>query len=180
MTPRQRSAPKAVISDSLRISDFSLVDDIGSHPPEARRLIEGYLDNYSGVRGYMDATVAFAREHGYVATMFGRRRYIPDIKHSNFNLRKAAERIAYNTPIQGTAADIIKLAMVRVEERFAREGLKARLILQVHDELIAEAPEDEAERALSILREEMEGAAALSVPLPADGGVGRTWKEAKS
>ena len=181
VTPAQRSAAKAVnFGIVYGISDFSLADDIDSTRAYAKELIDAYLSTYSGVRDYMQATVEFAREKGYVSTMFGRRRYIPEIKHSNFNLRKAAERIAYNTPIQGTAADIIKLAMVNVSRRLKAEGLQTRLILQVHDELITEGPAAEAESALEILTSEMARAATLAVPLNADGSIGRSWKEAKA
>ena len=127
----------------------------------------------------MDETVAQGRENGYVTTLYGRRRMLPELSSSNFNVRSLGERMAMNTPIQGTAADIIKLAMVHVARRLAAEGLRARLILQVHDELIVECPVEEAERAAAILGEEMRGAAALSVPLTADVSQGQTWYDAK-
>ena len=120
-----------------------------------------------------------ARELGYVETMFGRRRYLPELKSSNFNLRAFGERVARNMPIQGAAADIIKIAMIRVSARLEREGLRAKMILQVHDELIVESPEEEAEQVKRILEEEMEGAVNLSVPMLAEAGAGRTWYEAK-
>jgi DNA polymerase-1 len=119
-----------------------------------------------------------AKRDGYVSTLFGRRRYLPELKSKNFNLRSFAERVALNMPIQGTAADIIKLAMIRVSRRFETEGLKARLILQVHDELIAQCPESEAERARQILEEEMENVVQLSVKLLAEAKIGKSWHEA--
>ena len=128
----------------------------------------------------MEAVVEQAKEQGYVETMFGRRRYLPELASSNFNMRAFGERVARNMPIQGTAADIIKIAMIRVEDRLRKEGMKSRLILQVHDELIVEAPEDEAEKAAAVLTEEMRSAAQLSVPLIADAGIGKSWFDAKA
>ena len=126
----------------------------------------------------MDRVIKEAKERGYVETLFGRRRPVPELKASNFNTRSFGERVARNMPIQGTAADIIKLAMVNVQRRFEGEGLEARLILQVHDELIAECPESEAERVAALLEEEMERAVTLSVPLIAEAHSGRSWAEA--
>ena len=120
-----------------------------------------------------------ARQDGYVSTLMGRRRWLPEIKSSNFNLRSFGERVALNMPIQGTAADLIKLAMIRVDDRLRREGLAARLILQVHDELIVECPDAEVERVKALLTEEMEGVSALSVPMKADSAAGQSWAEAK-
>ena len=128
----------------------------------------------------MKRVVEQAKEQGYVETMFGRRRYLPELASSNFNMRAFGERVARNMPIQGTAADIIKIAMIRVEDRLRKEGMKSRLILQVHDELIVEAPEDEAEKAAAVLTEEMRSAAQLSVPLIADAGIGKSWFDAKA
>jgi len=180
VTYQQRSRAKAVnFGIVYGISDFSLAEDIGASRKEARWIIDRYLDKYEGVKAYMHTIVEFARENGFVTTLWNRRRYLPDIKSSNFNLRSAAERTALNTPIQGTAADIIKMAMVRVARRLAKENLKARLILQVHDELIVEAPEEEADTVRKLLTEEMEAAMRLSVRLVADSGVGKTWAEAK-
>ena len=127
----------------------------------------------------MKRVVEEAKERGYVETLFGRRRYLPELKSGNFNLRAFGERVARNMPIQGTAADIIKIAMIRVSDRLAREGLRARLILQVHDELIVECPEEEREQVKALLTQEMEGAVSLSVPMVAEAGSGRTWYEAK-
>ncbi len=121
-----------------------------------------------------------AKDKGYVETMFGRRRYLPELKSSNFNMRAFGERVARNMPIQGAAADIIKIAMIKVSERLEREKLEAKLILQVHDELIVECPDSEAEAVKAVLKEEMENAVNLAVPMKADAGVGRTWYEAKA
>lgn len=127
----------------------------------------------------MKQVVEEAKERGYVETLFGRRRYLPELKSTNFNMRAFGERVARNMPIQGTAADIIKIAMIRVSDRLEREGLKARLILQVHDELIVECPEEERDRVKELLTQEMEGAVSLSVPMVAEAASGRTWYDAK-
>ncbi len=161
------------------ISAFSLSDDIGTSVKEAKSYIDTYFETYSGVKTFLDGVVADAKINGFVTTAFGRRRILPELKSSNFNLRAFGERAAMNTPIQGTAADIIKLAMVRVQNRLKKEGLASRLILQVHDELIIEAPVAEKDLAAKILREEMESAWASSVPLVAETSCGATWYEAK-
>lgn len=180
VTPGQRSSAKAVnFGIVYGISDFSLAEDIGVSRYEARQYIDSYLEKYSGVRDYMKTIVEKAREEGYVSTLMGRRRYLPEISSKNFNIRSFGERVALNTPIQGTAADIIKLAMVRVYERLKAEKMKSRLILQIHDELIIESPEDEAEMAAALLKEEMSGVMELSVPLLADAKTGRSWYDAK-
>ena len=180
VTPLMRNRAKAVnFGIVYGIGAFSLSQDIGVSISEADSYIKGYLSVYSGVRKYMDDIVKYGSEHGYVLTMFGRRRYLPELSSSNRNLREFGKRVALNTPIQGTAADIIKIAMVRVYHRLKKEGLRARLILQVHDELIVESPLDEADRASLILREEMERAAELSIPLVAEVGRGKNWLEAK-
>ncbi len=180
VTHQQRSAAKAVnFGIVYGISDFSLAGDIGVSRREARELMDKYFATYPGVEAYMDAVIAKAREDGYVSTLDGRRRTLPDITSSNFNLRTGAERIARNTPIQGTAADVIKRAMVRVYRRLKAEGLQARLILQVHDELIVEAPEAEAAYVARLLSREMEASADYTVALLAESGTGRTWAEAK-
>lgn len=179
VTPTQRSHAKAVnFGIVYGISAFSLSQDIGVWPSEAKSYIDSYLQRFSGVRDYMKKVIGEAREKGYAETVYGRRRPMPELRASNFNTRSAGERIARNMPIQGTAADIIKIAMINVYRRFRAEGLKAELILQVHDELIAECPESEAERVKTVLREEMEGAASLSVPLTVDAKTGRSWAEA--
>ena len=179
VTPVLRSRAKAVnFGIVYGISPWSLAQDIGVFPNEAKAYMEAYLAKYHGVREYMKAVVEKAREQGYVATVYGRRRYLPELKSSNFNTRAFGERVALNMPIQGTAADIIKLAMINADRRLREEGLKGRLILQVHDELIAECPQDEAGRVKEILKQEMEGAASLSVPLTAEAKTGLTWAEA--
>ena len=179
VTPEMRSSAKAVnFGIVYGIGAFSLSKDIGVSVKQADEYIRAYLEKYSGVARYMERTVEDAKKNGYVRTMFGRRRYIPELKASNKNVQALGKRIAMNTPIQGTAADIIKLAMVRVYKRLKRELPEARLILQVHDELIVEAEEKDAQRAAEILREEMENAASLSVPLTADAKIGNSWYEA--
>ena len=179
VTPAQRSSAKAVnFGIVYGISAFSLAQDIKVSPAEARAYIDAYMQKYHGVREYVDRVIAEAKERGYVETLFGRRRPVPELKASNFNTRSFGERVARNMPIQGTAADIIKLAMVNVRRRLRAEGLEARLILQVHDELIAECPEREAERVAALLEEEMERAVTLSVPLTAEAHSGHSWAEA--
>ena len=179
VTAQMRSSAKAVnFGIVYGISAFSLAQDIKVRPAEAKAYIEAYLEKYHGVREYMDRVIKEAKERGYVETLFGRRRPVPELKAPNFNTRSFGERVARNMPIQGTAADIIKLAMVNVQRRFRNEGLEARLILQVHDELIAECPEAEAERVAALLEEEMERAVTLSVPLIAEAHSGHSWAEA--
>lgn len=180
VTPIMRSRAKAVnFGIVYGIGAFSLSKDIGVSRKEAQNYINAYLEKYSGVNEYMHRTVEKAKSDGYVETMFHRRRYLPELVSSNHNLRAFGERVAMNMPIQGTAADIIKIAMIRVQRRLEREQLRARLILQVHDELIVEAPADEAMRVAMLLQEEMEHAAQLSVPLTAEASVGQTWYDAK-
>ncbi len=180
VTPLMRSRAKAVnFGIVYGIGAFSLSQDIGVSVSEADQYIKSYLATYSGVRQYMEDIVEFGKKYGYVKTMFERRRYLPELSSSNRPLREFGKRVAMNTPIQGTAADIIKIAMVRVYDRLQREKLQARLILQVHDELIVECPESEIEIAAMLLREEMERAAAMAVPLEADVGKGDNWLEAK-
>ena len=161
------------------ISDFSLSQDIGVTRAEAKAYMEKYFEKYSGVHAYMTQVVERAKADGYVSTLMGRRRWLPELKSSNFNLRSFGERVALNMPIQGTAADLIKKAMLRVDGRLRREGLEARLVLQVHDELIVECPEPQAERAAALLKAEMERVVTLSVPLTADAHWGKNWLEAK-
>ena len=180
VTHEMRSASKAVnFGIVYGISDFTLARNISVSRKEAREFIERYFERYPGVKRYMDAAVAEGREKGYVTTLMGRRRYLPELASANFNLRSFGERCAMNSPIQGTAADIIKLAMIRVADALRKGGYKARLILQVHDELIVEAPEDEQERVRALLKDCMEGVAALAVPLKTDISVGRDWRECK-
>ena len=180
VTPLQRRHAKAVnFGIVYGISEFSLAEDIGVSRWEARDYIDSYLANFSGVRNYMKQVVEEARERGYTRTLYGRRRYIPELKSSNYNIRQGAERMALNTPIQGTAADIIKLAMLRVEEALNREFPEAKLLLQVHDELIVECPEGIAPQVAELVSREMEQVAKLSVPLTAEAKWGHSWYEAK-
>ena len=179
VTPEMRRSAKAVnFGIVYGIGAFSLSKDIGVSVARADEYIKAYLAKYSGVDRYMRETAENAKKNGYVTTMFGRRRYIPELSASNKNVQALGKRMAMNTPIQGTAADIIKLAMIKVYRRLAEEKLDARLILQVHDELIVEAAEDCAERAAEILKEEMENAVKLSVPLTVDAKIGKSWYEA--
>ena len=161
------------------ISDFSLSQDIGVTRAEAKAYMEKYFEKYSGVHAYMTQVVERAKADGYVSTLMGRRRWLPELKSSNFNLRSFGERVALKMPIQGTAADLIKKAMLHVDSRLRREGLEARLVLQVHDELIVECPEGEAEQVQRLLAEEMEHVAELAVPLTAEAHAGKSWAEAK-
>ena len=179
VTPDMRRTAKAVnFGIVYGISAFSLSEDIHVSVAQAKAYMEKYFEHYSGVRAYMDRVVEQGREDGYVATLYGRRRWLPELKSSNFNTRAFGERVALNMPIQGTAADVIKLAMLRVDEALRREGLAARLVLQVHDELIVECPEEEAETVRALLAREMEGVAKLSVSLAADAKIGKTWADA--
>ncbi|MBR4393639.1 MAG: DNA polymerase I, partial [Oscillospiraceae bacterium] len=179
VTPTLRSRAKAVnFGIVYGISAFSLAQDIGVYPNEAKAYMDAYLEKYHGVRDYMERIKAKAKEDGYVSTLFGRRRYLPELKSANFNVRSFGERVALNMPVQGTAADIIKLAMVNVHRRLREAGMQARLILQVHDELIVECPTNEAEQVRQLLEQEMENAVQLSVPLTAEAHIGHSWAEA--
>ena len=180
VTPLQRRHAKAVnFGIVYGISEFSLAEDIGVSRWEARAYIDSYLETYHGVRDYMKNVVIDAREKGFTQTLYGRKRYIPELKSSNFNIRQGAERIALNTPIQGTAADLIKLAMIRVDQALREKYPEARLILQVHDELIVECPKELAGDVSMLISKEMVGVAKLNVPLVADAGWGESWLDAK-
>lgn len=180
VTPQMRSSAKAVnFGIVYGIGAFSLSQDIGVSVAEADRYIKSYLATYQGVREYMQKTIDYGKENGYVKTLFGRRRPLPELAATNRITKAFGERVAMNTPIQGTAADIIKLAMVKVFARLKKEKLRARLILQVHDELIVEAPIDEAECAAAILTEEMQNAVSLKVAMVAKASIGENWLEAK-
>ncbi|WP_341877043.1 DNA polymerase I [Defluviitalea saccharophila] len=180
VTPRQRSNAKAVnFGIVYGIGAFSLSQDLNISRKEAEAYIEGYFEKYPNVRKYMDETIKQAREQGYVTTLFGRRRVIPDISSNNFTRRSFGERVAMNTPIQGTAADIIKIAMIKVFNKLKEKNLKSRLILQVHDELLVEVHKDEVDEVKQILKHEMEHAAKLDVPLDVDMHLGKTWFETK-
>ena len=180
VTPEMRSAAKAVNFGIIYgIGAFSLSKDIGVTVAEAKRYIKNYLDNFPKVSEFMDKTVDYGIKNGYVTTLFGRRRYIPELSASNKVLQAFGKRAAMNAPIQGAAADIIKIAMVRVYKKLREEDLDARLILQVHDELIIEAAEKDKDRAEKILKDEMENAVKLAVPMTVDVNSGRSWFEAK-
>ena len=161
------------------IGAFSLSQDIGTSVVEADRYIKGYLANYSGVAAFMDNAKVSAKEKGYAETYFGRRRYLPELHESNAIRRAFGERVAMNMPIQGTAADIIKIAMIRVYEKLKAEFPKAKLIMQVHDELIIEAPENEAQAVAELLKETMEKACEMSVPFTVEVACGKTWYDTK-
>ena len=177
---QMRSRAKAVnFGIVYGIGAFSLSKDIGVSRKEADDYIKEYLRNFSGVRDYMENVINEAKEKGYTEDIFGRRRYLPELKSSNFNMRAFGERVARNMPIQGAAADIIKIAMVKVSERLKKEKLEAKLILQVHDELIVEAPLSEAEKVKEILEYEMENAVNLTVPMKAEANIGENWYLAK-
>lgn len=180
VTALQRRHAKAVnFGIVYGISEFSLAEDIGVSRYEAKAYIDSYLANYHGVRKYMSDVVENARQTGFTKTMYGRRRYVPELKSSNFNIRSAAERITLNTPIQGTAADLIKLAMIRVDQALQSSFPEAKLILQVHDELIVECPKEIAENVAKLISREMEQVAQLNVPLSAEAKWGKSWYEAK-
>ena len=180
MTPEIRSRAKAVnFGIVYGIGAFSLSKDIHVSVAEAKRYIENYLATYSGVNKYMNEVVENAKKDGYVSTEFGRRRYLPELTASNFNTRSFGERVAKNMPIQGTAADIIKIAMNKVSRRLFDEKLDAKLIMQIHDELIIEAKEEIAPQVAKILKEEMENAVKMKVPMLVDVKFAKTWYETK-
>ena len=180
VSPQMRAAAKAVnFGIVYGISDFGLANQLGIPVPEAARYIAAYFGKFQKVRAFMDGCVAFGREHGYVQTLWGRRRYLPELQSRNYNIRAFGERVAMNAPIQGTAADIIKAAMLKVHRELQQRHPDARLILQVHDELIVDCPGGEAQPVAALVTACMEGIVPLSVPLKADTGVGRHWLEAK-
>jgi len=178
VTPDHRRQAKVVnFGIVYGLSAFGLSQQLGIEPAEARKFIDAYFEKYSGVRAFIDATLAQARRDGMVKTLFGRIRPIPDINSKNANLRGFAERTAVNTPLQGTAADLIKLAMIRIDAEIRRRALKSRMTLQVHDELVFEVPESEVDAMKALVREHMEGAHELAVPLRVDLGVGPNWRD---
>ena len=180
VTPEMRARAKTINFGTIYgQGPFALSRQLGIGQEEARAFIVQYFERFAGVRAYLDLQVRLAREHGYVETLFGRRRYIPEIKDKNFNLRAFAERTAQNTPLQGSAADLIKVAMVHIHRALRTENHAARLLLQVHDELVLEAPEAEVEAIVLLVRNHMETAAQLRVPLVVDVGVGSNWLDAK-
>jgi DNA polymerase-1 len=179
VTIELRSAAKAINFGLLYgMSAFRLGGDLGIPQKQAAQYIEDYFDRMPTVRGWLEATKELAKENGYVETLFGRRRLLPDIHSGRFNERAAAEREATNTPIQGTAADLIKLAMIKVDSVLRDSGSKARLLLQVHDELLLSVPEDEIERVTKAVSEAMSGVAELAVPLAVNTAVGDNWQQA--
>ena len=161
------------------ISSFGLSNDIGISPYEAKRFIDKYFEMYPKVKQYMDSNVAFAKEHGYISTLAGRIRYIPEINVSNFQTRSFGERIAMNMPLQGSSSDIIKMAMIDVAEKLEKQGLKAKLVLQVHDELLIDCPEEEIDIVQKLVKSSMENIVSLKVKLDVDISVGNNWLEAK-
>ncbi len=180
VTSQQRSKAKAVnFGIVYGISDFGLANQLQVSRKEAAGYIESYFARYTGVKKYMEEIVAKAREQGYVSTLMGRRRYLPDIRHSNFNLRSFAERTAINTPIQGTAADIMKKAMIDVQRALEAAQLKSRILLQVHDELVLEVTEDEKEKVAALVQEAMQNAVSMEIPLLAEVNFGKNWAETK-
>ena len=180
VTKEQRSSAKAVnFGIVYGISDFGLGEQLGISRKKAKNYIEEYLNEYAGIKKYMDNVTEVAKENGYVETLFNRRRYIPELKSSNYNVRQFGIRAAMNTPIQGTAADIMKIAMINVYKRLKKENLKSKIVLQVHDEMMIEAPLSEAEKVKNIIKFEMENAVKLDVPLIAEVSEARNWYECK-
>jgi DNA polymerase-1 len=161
------------------VEAFGLSQRVGLSKAEARKVIDDYFATYKGIREYMDRIPEEAREKGYVTSLFGRRRYFPGINDRNFTVRSRAEREAINMPIQGTASDIVKIAMINVDRALKNEGLKTQMIMQVHDELLFETPEAEVEKASELIKREMEAAASLDVPLVVEIGVGDNWMDTK-
>src|SRR6184192_705675 len=158
---------------------FALSRQLGITQDDAKRFIEQYFTRFAGVRAWLDGTVAQAREKGYVETLFGRRRYVPELKDRNYNIRAFGERTATNSPLQGSAADLIKIAMIGIARALKERGLVSRMILQVHDELVFEVPHGEEEAATELVKRHMEGAAELRVPLVVSVGMGMNWVDAK-
>ena len=176
VTSQQRSAAKAInFGIVYGISSFGLARGTGISRTEAQEYIDRYFQRYSKVKEYLDSTVAEARKQGYVTTILGRRRYLPEINSRNWTRRQFAERMAMNTPVQGSAADLIKLAMLAVEQRIKQEGLRARMLLQVHDELLFEYPDAERDTLAAAVKEEMEGVLQLAVPLLVEITTGDSW-----
>ncbi|RSJ25750.1 DNA polymerase I [Streptococcus sp. BCA20] len=180
MTPNDRRNAKAVnFGVVYGISDFGLANNLGISRKEAKSYIDTYFERYPGIKNYMENVVREARDKGYVETLFHRRREIPDINSRNFNVRGFAERTAINSPIQGSAADILKIAMIRLDQALRAGRFKSRMLLQVHDEIVLEVPANELTAIKTLVKEIMESAIELSVPLKADESAGETWYEAK-
>jgi DNA polymerase-1 len=179
VTRQMRSASKAInFGIVYGMSAYSLSQDLHITVAQAKEYMNTYFANFSGVQRYQKEVVEQAKANGWAATVLGRRRWLPELKSTNFNIRSFGERVAMNMPIQGTAADIIKLAMIRVQNRLKAEGLTGRLVLQVHDELIVECPEAEAEQVKALVQEEMEHVMELKVPLVAEAQIGHSWSDA--
>ena len=180
VTPNMRRQAKAVnFGIVYGISDYGLSQNLGITRKQAQQYIDTYFEKYPGVKQYMEEIVRDAKDKGYVETLYHRRRYLSDINSRNFNLRSFAERTAINTPIQGSAADILKIAMIEMARRLKEEKLQATMLLQVHDELVFEVPESELEQLNQLVKEVMEHAVSLHVPLITDSSWGKTWYEAK-
>jgi DNA polymerase-1 len=180
VTPEMRARAKTInFATIYGQGPFSLAKQLGISQEEAKEFIRLYFDRFSGVRAFLDETVEQAKKLGYVETLFGRRRYIPELRDPNYNVRAFGERTAMNSPMQGSAADLIKVAMINLAAALERESLESAVLLQVHDELVLESPEHEVEQVCDTVRREMEGAAKLDVPLLVDVGVGCNWLDAK-
>ena len=180
VTPNDRRNAKAVnFGVVYGISDFGLSNNLGISRKEAKAYIETYFERYPGIKDYMERVVREARDKGYVETLFKRRREIPDINSRNFNVRGFAERTAINSPIQGSAADILKIAMIHLDQALERGAYKTKMLLQVHDEIVLQVPSDELAAIKELVKETMESAIELAVPLEADENEGKTWYEAK-
>jgi len=180
VTPEMRTRAKTInFATIYGQGPFALSRQLGIGQEEARAFIAAYFQRFAGVRAFLDRQVALARERGYVETLFGRRRYVPEVRDRNFNTRAFGERQAQNAPLQGSAADLIKIAMIRIHRGLKESGAAARLLLQVHDELVLEAPAAETAAVTSLVKRHMEGAAALTVPLVVETGVGDSWLDAK-
>ena len=179
ITSDQRRAAKAINFGIIYgMGAFRLSQEIGISNKEAKGFIEAYFERYPGIKRYMEETKTFCRENGYVETLFGRRRYIPDIKSRNHLARTGAERVAINTRIQGSAADLIKVAMIKIDQALREENLNTKMLLQVHDELVFEVPKQEQKRISELVKTTMEHAATFDVPLEVDLGSGKNWREA--
>ena len=179
VSPDQRRIAKtANFGIMYGISAFGLSQNLGCSRAEAKQLIDDYFESFPSIRAWIEGTLSGARANGYVETLMGRRRYVPDVNSGNATVRALAERNAFNAPIQGTSADIIKLAMTAVDRRLRAEGLKSRMVLQIHDELLLEVPESEVEAVRRLLIEEMEGVIKLNVPLTVECNYGTNWLEA--
>jgi DNA polymerase I len=180
MTKDVRNRAKAInYGINYGQSPFGLSQLLGIEQKEAKEFIDRYFQKYPGVKAYIEQTLEFVKEHGYVASMFGRRRYVPEIRSKDRTVFMAAQRAAINSPLQGSAADIIKLAMIEIQKVLSTGEWKTRMIMQVHDELVFEVPEEEKSRAAAMIKEKMEGVVQLKVPLTVDLSIGKNWREAK-